>query len=280
MSNKATGHVWASGLFEGAGLLVALKLADHADDDGWCWPAMSTLAKMTGLAPRSVRRILRQMEKAELLTVDVRRGRGRVNRYQMQLAGFEAAEKAWKAMECRTRFATTKAMRESVLLQSVKEDIRSAFLNAVKADSGGTKADIDDRKSGHGSPIEPSIEPPRENARAREASKPASGPGLEGAGPGGPSLSAQAMAGLPAAPDRADPPPPELDAARFRTFIRERVGPDMARARFNLLRIEDGRLIAPNEFVAADLWRDFRGVLTEAGVRSIRSESNQKDVHP
>lgn len=244
MSNKATGHVWASGLYEGAALLVSLKLADYADDEGWSWPAMSTLGKQTGLAPRSVRRILRQMEKGGLLVVEKRSGRGRVNRYQMQLAGFEAAEKAWKAMDIRSRFASTKAMRESVHLQSVKEDIRSAFLNAVKEDSDDTKEDSDDRKSGHGSPLESSTEPSRENARAREDDP---------------------------EPSQTAPIDPE-SWAQMRSAIKAQMGQAAFVAGVSALRLVNGRVVASSLMAAMDVARRHGEVLKSAGLQAIHTD--------
>lgn len=38
---------------------VLISLADQANDDGVCWPKIETLAKRTGLGPRSVQRSLR-----------------------------------------------------------------------------------------------------------------------------------------------------------------------------------------------------------------------------
>jgi DNA-binding transcriptional ArsR family regulator len=67
MSGKAVG--WA---FEQRGLtsgqkLVLLGLADHADDEGVCWPGRRKLAEKCDLTERSVTRALADLEAAKLV---------------------------------------------------------------------------------------------------------------------------------------------------------------------------------------------------------------------
>ena len=52
---------------------VLLALADASDDVGYCWPSISTLAKKTCLDPRSVQRILNQLQAQGFLRVERRR---------------------------------------------------------------------------------------------------------------------------------------------------------------------------------------------------------------
>jgi hypothetical protein len=52
-------------------VLVLIALADHADDNGrGCWPAVTTIAKRARCSPRTVHRMLRELEAQGL----VRRG--------------------------------------------------------------------------------------------------------------------------------------------------------------------------------------------------------------
>src|ERR1022692_2851826 len=55
--------------------IVLLALADHANDTGICWPSITTIAKKTSLAERSVRYSLRRLEKAGHLSTQNRYGR-------------------------------------------------------------------------------------------------------------------------------------------------------------------------------------------------------------
>ncbi|GIW79247.1 MAG: hypothetical protein KatS3mg105_1054 [Gemmatales bacterium] len=63
--------------------LVYLHLADRANADGECWPAISTIAKDTGLAPRTVKAALKRLEDEGLISRQ-RRGNGFSNTYQIQ----------------------------------------------------------------------------------------------------------------------------------------------------------------------------------------------------
>ena len=69
---------------------VLLALADMADDDGVCWPSMSTLAKRCAVSTRTVRRALRDLTKLDFLQCELRhRGDGSTtsNRYVLNLGG-------------------------------------------------------------------------------------------------------------------------------------------------------------------------------------------------
>lgn len=62
MSIRFIGTVWDSGLYDGPRLLMMLALADHADDDGWCWPNYETLALKIRRNVKTVYRILSELE--------------------------------------------------------------------------------------------------------------------------------------------------------------------------------------------------------------------------
>lgn len=51
MSLKLTKQVWEHSELNGSDKLMLLALADHADDDGFCWPSYVTLAELTGTNP-------------------------------------------------------------------------------------------------------------------------------------------------------------------------------------------------------------------------------------
>lgn len=65
---------WAWGLpLKPSIKFVLLALADASDDAGYCWPSIPTLAKKTCLNPRSVQRILNQLQAQGFLRVERRR---------------------------------------------------------------------------------------------------------------------------------------------------------------------------------------------------------------
>lgn len=71
--------------------VVAVALADQANDQGMCWPALSTLAARTCLSERAVRKALRDLEEDGLL----RSLRTKTsNRYVLNLAELEARKQA------------------------------------------------------------------------------------------------------------------------------------------------------------------------------------------
>lgn len=54
---------------------VLISLADNANDEGVCWPAISTIVKRTCLSERAVRNAIRWLEDSKVLTSHQRHGR-------------------------------------------------------------------------------------------------------------------------------------------------------------------------------------------------------------
>ena len=53
----------------GAAKLVALVLANYANEKGLAWPSIESLAEKTGLSTRQIQRLVPQIEKAGLLRI-------------------------------------------------------------------------------------------------------------------------------------------------------------------------------------------------------------------
>ena len=53
---------------------VLISLADQANDDGYCWPSISTIATRTCLSERAVQGAIRWLHSAGLLSINERRG--------------------------------------------------------------------------------------------------------------------------------------------------------------------------------------------------------------
>ena len=63
-------YVWKNSKAKSTKLLLMLALADHADDDGYCWPRIETLAHKIRMSSRSVRRFVQELEQqGELLVI-------------------------------------------------------------------------------------------------------------------------------------------------------------------------------------------------------------------
>lgn len=70
--------------------VVLLALADHADENGSCWPSMRRLAEKACIAERTVRRILITLEEGGFVAVNSQHdpsGRSAPNRYELAMGG-------------------------------------------------------------------------------------------------------------------------------------------------------------------------------------------------
>ncbi|RIE17226.1 helix-turn-helix domain-containing protein [Candidatus Cryosericum septentrionale] len=54
--------------------MVWIALANYANDEGRCWPMITTLASDTGLSERTTRRAVKNLEKYDWLKITVRKG--------------------------------------------------------------------------------------------------------------------------------------------------------------------------------------------------------------
>ncbi len=77
MSVKVMSRVWDESIHNGTALLLLLAIADHANDDGLCWPSVATLAAKARVQERQAQNLIAQLEAAGELVV--RRGHGRRN---------------------------------------------------------------------------------------------------------------------------------------------------------------------------------------------------------
>lgn len=81
MSITCMNRVWACPTQSGTKKLLLLALADRADDDGFCWPGVASLAQRTGVSERQVQRMLRKLEADGEIFVKVNVGRYYTNQY-------------------------------------------------------------------------------------------------------------------------------------------------------------------------------------------------------
>lgn len=84
MSVLASSWVWRYAQAGGTALIVLLAIADHADDDGFAFPSIATLARKARLDERTVQRIIRRLvDLGALQIVEATTGGRRSNTYRL-----------------------------------------------------------------------------------------------------------------------------------------------------------------------------------------------------
>lgn len=84
MSVKWLNYIWSEcSDLSGSALLCALAIADHADNDGRCFPGVASLATKIRKKPRQTLTILRQLEAEGYIRIIHDKGRGRKNVLQL-----------------------------------------------------------------------------------------------------------------------------------------------------------------------------------------------------
>ena len=132
--------------------LVLVKLADHANDDGRCWPSVRTIKKQTGLSRDSVLRATRYLESKGLLTV-IHRTDGRLSRSNVYRLHYRV-----ERLEERAQSSANVMQRSSSAVRPLSTESREG----VVAQSGQGSSMVSPGAvagSGPNHHIEPSIEP-------------------------------------------------------------------------------------------------------------------------
>lgn len=80
MSTILMSQCWPLAGMSPAQKAVLISLADQANDDGYCWPSVGTIAKRTCLSERAVQGAIKWLHSAGLLSSDERRGTSSVYR--------------------------------------------------------------------------------------------------------------------------------------------------------------------------------------------------------
>lgn len=83
MSAKVYAAVWKHSKHKGGALLLLLALADHADDEGVCWPGVKRLASMCKVTERQIGRLLVELRESGELAIEFNRGERLCNRYRI-----------------------------------------------------------------------------------------------------------------------------------------------------------------------------------------------------
>lgn len=108
MSVKVMSAVWEREDLDASERLVLLSLADHADDDGVCYPSIARLCKRTSLAERTVQGTVKRLTQRGLLVVEYGGGRNGTNRFTVRAN--PAADAPPQQMHPRRKCATPPQM--------------------------------------------------------------------------------------------------------------------------------------------------------------------------
>lgn len=137
MSIRATAFVWDQSTQTGAALLMLLAVADHANDDGICWPSIARLAEKARVSERQAQRLIQQLETAgDLQILDRGNGRGKTSLYILK------------------RYAATLKGDTAMSPFDTRERVTSC---AGKGDILGKKGDISREKGDTAMSPEPSL---------------------------------------------------------------------------------------------------------------------------
>lgn len=104
MSVKVMHEVWERRDLDASERLVMLSLADHADDDGACYPSIKRLCDRTSLAERTVQGTIKKLVARGFLSVEYGGGRNGTNRFIVR--GNPASDAPPHQMHPRSRCTT------------------------------------------------------------------------------------------------------------------------------------------------------------------------------
>lgn len=87
MSVDISSWIWKHSPTKGSKRLLLLSLADNANDQGYCWPSIATIAKRCKMSKRYTQRLLKELEKEGHIIIihryDDKRDLNKSNMYQV-----------------------------------------------------------------------------------------------------------------------------------------------------------------------------------------------------
>ncbi len=85
MSVYCASLAWRHGPADRNDLLVLLAIADFADDEGYFWPSIKSLAQKARMTERGVQKIARRLQAMGLVSIRTGTGRRNCNEYTLNL---------------------------------------------------------------------------------------------------------------------------------------------------------------------------------------------------
>ena len=87
MSLDVLTAIWRDPPCKGGDLLCLLAIADNADENGFAWPSMETIARKAAMSARGARKCIGNLADAGLISVEIGGGRYNSNSYQITTNG-------------------------------------------------------------------------------------------------------------------------------------------------------------------------------------------------
>jgi len=168
MSVRTVTRVWEHSKQSSTDLLLLLAIADHADDDGVCWPGIPRLAAKTRTSERQTIRNVEKLAQSGEIFLSRQCGRGNSNLYFITVG--LPQDEITRILQSRFDMGHEAfAMAESIINTALKGDADDRFYQEKKVTSSAIKGDIQRKKvtpvtlkgdiAMSPEPLEPSIEP-------------------------------------------------------------------------------------------------------------------------
>lgn len=87
MSLDVLTAIWRAPPCKGGDLLCLLAIADNADENGYAWPSIRTIAKKAAMGERGAQKCIKKLEKEGLISIKIGGGRSKTNAYQITTNG-------------------------------------------------------------------------------------------------------------------------------------------------------------------------------------------------
>lgn len=92
MSLDVLTAIWRDPPCKGGDLLCLLAIADNADDEGFAWPSISTIARKAAMSERGAQKCVRKLADSGLICIKAGGGRNKTNAYQITTNGVGECE--------------------------------------------------------------------------------------------------------------------------------------------------------------------------------------------
>lgn len=165
MSVRIMSRVWDNAAaLEGTQLLMLLALADHANDEGVCWPKMDRLAQKVRVGVRQAQRLVRELEHGGYISVAQGVGRGNPSLVTILNKCEASAEKVTSGARKGDMHDTISPIKGDThdTFSPIKGDAGDTFSEREKVTSGAQKVTSGARKGDmapHTRKKQPSLEP-------------------------------------------------------------------------------------------------------------------------
>ena len=139
MSIKVMTEVWNSSLATGTKRLMLLALADHANDEGACYPSVMGLAKKCAISERNAQLLLRELESSGELLTELSAGRGHKNLYWVLPPDTRLRVTDELSNQLEKVKSSDEKVKISALLEKVKSSAEKVKVSAQKVKSSDEK---------------------------------------------------------------------------------------------------------------------------------------------